>query len=137
MLYGLYGSVPDLVSIDLSNVILFLLLRRDLERRARVQRARALARLADRRRGALAARLAMVGFEAGRRCAGQLSSMIIAATPGSAYEFWRWTQGAAGLALAGDRAVRDHGAMFLLRTPLNALLNGRDSETIFAAPGSA
>ena len=41
MLYGLYGSVPDLISIDLLQRDPVLVVRRDLERRARIQRPRA------------------------------------------------------------------------------------------------
>ena len=75
------------------------------------------------------------GFEAGAEMRGQLSAMIIAAyTWLTAYEFWRGAQRAAGVALARDRAVRrPHGAMFLLRTPLNALLHGKDADTILAS----
>ena len=65
MLYGLYGSVPDLVSIDLSNVILFSSFGVTWNG-ARVFNGREPpAGLADRRRGALAARLAMVGLRGG------------------------------------------------------------------------
>ena len=65
MLYGLYGSVPDLISIDLSNVILFSSFGVTWNG-ARVFNGRArAARIADRRRRRLAARLAMAGLRGG------------------------------------------------------------------------
>ena len=66
MLYGLYGSVPDLISIDLPNVLLFSSFGVTWNG-ARVFNGRnALARLADRGRRAVAARLAMARPRCGR-----------------------------------------------------------------------
>ena len=107
MLYGLYGSVPDLISIDLSNVILFSSFGVTWNG-ARVFNGRA-ALPGSLIAGAVLWLLASQwpGFEAGSEVRGQLSSMIIAGyTWLAAYEFWRGRKRAAGLALARDRAVR-------------------------------
>src|ERR1044072_1254678 len=90
MLYGLYGSVPDLISIDLSNVILFSAVGVTWNG-ARVFNGRA-ARPGSLIAGAVVWLFASQwsGFETGAEARGQLSSMIIAAYIWlTAYEFWR------------------------------------------------
>src|SRR5215204_3765900 len=90
MLYGLYGSVPDLISIDLSNVILFSSFGVTWNG-ARVFNGRPALP------GSLIAGAVMwlvasqwPGFESAAEVRGQLSSMIIAGyTWLAAYEFWR------------------------------------------------
>jgi hypothetical protein len=72
MLYGLYGSVPDLISIDLANVILSPCPKSHGTVRAHSTAAYR-CRIADRGRRRLAARLPAAGRPRGRR--GQLSSM--------------------------------------------------------------
>ena len=69
---------------------------------------------------------------------GQLSSMIIAGyTWLAAYEFWRGRKEPLVSRWPAIVLFATHGAMFLLRTPLNALLHGRDSKPSSRAPGSA
>ncbi|MBV8838236.1 MAG: GGDEF domain-containing protein, partial [Alphaproteobacteria bacterium] len=90
MLYGLYGSVPDLVSIDLSNVMLFSSYGITWNGARVFNGRKALP-------GSLVAGAVLwlfaaqwPGFEIGVEMRGQLSSMIIAAyTWLTAFEFWR------------------------------------------------
>ena len=134
MLYGLYGSVPDLVSIDLSNVILFSSFGVTWNG-ARVFNGR------EPLPGSLIAGAVLwllasqwPGFEAGSEVRGQLSSMIIAGyTFLTAYEFWRGRKEPLVSRWPAIVLFVTHGTMFVLRTPLNALLHGRDSETIFSS----
>ena len=56
-LFGLYGSVSDLISIDLANAILFTSFARDLDGRAPVRSSQAAIRAVVRRRRAVARRL--------------------------------------------------------------------------------
>src|SRR3954466_3671006 len=69
MLYGLYGSVPDLISIDLANRDPVLVLRRDMERRTRFQWPALVAGFTDRGRRNLAARVQMAGLRSRVRSA--------------------------------------------------------------------
>jgi len=134
MLYGLYGSVPDLISIDLSNVMLFSSFGVTWNG-ARVFNGRK-PLPGSLTAGAVLWLLASQwpGFEVGAEMRGQLSSMIIATyTWLTAYEFWcgrseplvsRWP----AIALFAT-----HGAMFLLRTPINTLLHDRDADHFLAS----
>ena len=91
MLYGLYGSVPDLISIDLPNVILFSSFGVTWNG-ARVFNGRAaLPGSLIAGAGALAARLAMARVSRrARKSAASSPRLIIAAyTWLTAYEFWR------------------------------------------------
>ena len=57
VLFGMYGTVPDAISIDLANAVLFTAFARDLVRRAGVRRPQAGAVYHRRRRGAVDRRL--------------------------------------------------------------------------------
>jgi diguanylate cyclase (GGDEF)-like protein len=134
MLYGLYGSVPDLISIDLSNVILFSSFGVTWNG-ARVFNGRP-ALPGSLIAGAVVWLLAsqLPGFEAAAAMRGQLSSMIIAGyTWLAAYEFWRGRSEPLVSRWPAIVLFLTHGMMFLLRTPLNALLHGRDGDTILAS----
>src|SRR4051812_39368308 len=124
MLYGLYGSVPDLISIDLPNVILFSSFGVTWNG-ARIFNGR------DALPGSLVAGAAVwllasqwSGFGAGPELRGQLSALIIATyTWLTAYEFWRGRTEPLVSRWPAIALFFAHGAMFLLRTPLNALLH--------------
>jgi diguanylate cyclase (GGDEF)-like protein len=134
MLYGLYGSVPDLISIDLSNVILFTSFGVTWNG-ARVFNGRP-ALPGSLIAGAVVWLLAsqLPGFEAAAAMRGQLSSMIIAGyTWLAAYEFWRGRSEPLVSRWPAIVLFLTHGMMFLLRTPLNMLLHGRDGDTILAS----
>ena len=134
MLYGLYGSVPDLVSIDLSNVILYSSFGVTWNG-ARVFNGR------EALPGSLIAGAGIwllasqwPGFEAGAEVRGQLSAMIIAAyTWLTAYEFWRARNEPLVSRWPAIVLFVTHGAMFLLRTPINSMLHGKDSDTILSS----
>jgi diguanylate cyclase (GGDEF)-like protein len=123
MLFGLYGSVSDLISIDLANIILFT--------------AFALtwtgARLFDHRRprpalmfaGALlwlvASRIPALNDSFEVRML--LSSGIITAyTWATAYEFWRGRSEPLVSRWPAIFMLFAHGALYLLRTPIGAML---------------
>jgi diguanylate cyclase (GGDEF)-like protein len=134
MLYGLYGSVPDLIAIDLSNVILFSSFGVTWNG-ARVFNGRP-ALPGSLIAGAVVWLIASQwpGFEAAAAVRGQLSSMIIAFyTWLAAYEFWRGRNEPLVSRWPAIVLFLTHGMMFLLRTPLNALLHGRDGDTILAS----
>src|SRR5258708_48563 len=134
MLYGLYGSVPDLIAIDLSNVILFTSFGVTWNG-ARVFNGRASLP------GSLIAGAALwllasqwPSFEVGADVRGQLSSMIIAGyTWLTAYEFWRGRSEPLVSRWPAIVLFATHGAMFLLRTPINALLHDKDSDHILSS----
>lgn len=133
MLYGLYGSVPDLVSIDLPNVLLFTSFGVTWNG-ARVFNGR------NALPGSLIAGAALwllashwLSLDAGE-FRGQLSAMIIAAyTWLTAYEFWRGRHEPLVSRWPAIALFITHGAMFLLRTPLNALVHGQESDTVLAS----
>jgi diguanylate cyclase (GGDEF)-like protein len=123
MLFGLYGSVSDFISIDLANVILFT--------------AFALtwtgARLFDHRRplpvfmfgGAILWIVAsrVPGFNDSFEVRVLLSSGIIAAyTWATAYEFWRGRSEPLVSRWPAIFMLFAHGALYLLRTPIGAML---------------
>jgi diguanylate cyclase (GGDEF)-like protein len=134
MLYGLYGSVPELISIDLSNVILFSSFGVTWNG-ARVFNSR------KSLPGSLIAGAALwllasqwPGFDVGAEVRGQLSSMIIAAyTWLTAYEFWRGRNEPLVSRWPAITMFVTHGAMFILRTPLNALLHDKEADHILAS----
>ena len=133
MLYGLYGAVPDLISIDLSNVILFSAFGVTWNG-ARVFNGRA-ALPGSLITGAVLWLVASQwsGFEAGAEARGQLSAMIIAAYIWlTAYEFWRGRSEPLVSRWPAIVLFATHGAMFLLRTPLNELLHDKDSDQMLA-----
>jgi diguanylate cyclase (GGDEF)-like protein len=134
MLYGLYGSVPDLISIDLSNVILFSSFGVTWTG-ARVFNGRP-ALPGSLIAGAVVWLFASQwpGFEAGSEMRGSLSSLIIAAyTWLTAFEFWRGRSEPLVSRWPAIVLFLTHGMMFLLRTPLNALLHGRDGDNVLAS----
>ncbi len=134
MLYGLYGSVPDLISIDLPNVILFSSFGVTWNG-ARVFNGRAALP------GSLIAGAGLwllasqwPGFEPGSEVRGQLSAMIIAGyTWLTAYEFWRARNEPLVSRWPAIVLFVTHGAMFLLRTPLNALLHGKETDNLLSS----
>jgi len=133
ILYGLYGAVPDLISIDLSNVILFSAFGVTWNG-ARVFNGRA-ALPGSLITGAVLWLFASQwsGFEAGAEARGQLSAMIIAAYIWlTAYEFWRGRSEPLVSRWPAIVLFATHGAMFLLRTPLNELLHDKDSDQMLA-----
>jgi diguanylate cyclase (GGDEF)-like protein len=134
MLYGLYGSVPDLVSIDLANVILFSSFGVTWNG-ARVFNGReALPGSLIAGAGLWLLASQVPAFEAGSEFRGQLSSMIIAAyTWLAAYEFWRGRSEPLVSRWPAIVLFLTHGGMFLLRTPLNAMLHGSDSDSILSS----
>jgi diguanylate cyclase (GGDEF)-like protein len=70
------------------------------------------------------------GFEAGAEVRTQLSSIIIAGYVWlTAYEFWRGRKEPLVSRWPAILLFIVHGAMFLLRTPLNSLLHDRESDT--------
>src|SRR5438105_8688 len=103
ILYGLYGSVPDLVSIDLANVLLFSSFGVTWNGARVFNGHNALP-------GSLVAGAALwllasqwPGFEMGSEMRGQLSAMIIATYAWlTAYEFWR---GRSEQQVARDRPI--------------------------------
>lgn len=122
-LFGLYGSVTDLVSIDLANVLLF----------TAFAFIWAGARVFDDRKpqpallfgGAVlwlvASRIAVVNNSFEARVL--LSSGIIAAyTWGAAYEFWRGRSERLVSRWPAIFMLFAHGALYLLRTPIGAML---------------
>jgi diguanylate cyclase (GGDEF)-like protein len=133
MLYGLYGSVPDLISIDLSNVILFSSFGVTWNG-ARVFNGRPALP------GSLFAGAVLwlgasqwPGFEAGTEIRGQLSSMIIATYAWlTAYEFWRGRNEPLVSRWPAIVLFFTNGAMFLLRMPLNALFHEKEADHILA-----
>jgi diguanylate cyclase (GGDEF)-like protein len=134
MLYGLYGSVSDLISIDLSSVMLFSSFGVTWNGARIFNSRRALP-------GSLVAGAVLwllasqwPGFEVGTELRGQLSSMIIAAyTWLTAYEFWRGRNEPLVSRWPAIALFITHGAMFLLRTPINALLHAREADHLLAS----
>lgn len=134
MLYGLYGSVPDLISIDLPNVILFSSFGVTWNG-ARVFNGRAaLPGSLIAGAGVWLAVSQWPGFEPGSEVRGQLSAMIIAGYIWlTAYEFWRARNEPLVSRWPAIVLFVANGAMFLLRTPLNALLHGKETDNILSS----
>src|SRR6185295_17532550 len=134
MLYGLYGSVPDLLSIDLPNVLLFSSFGVTWNG-ARVFNGREAlpgSLIAGAGMWLLASQLP--AFDVGSEFRGQLSAMIIAGyTWLTAYEFWRGRSEPLVSRWPAIVLFITNGAMFLLRTPLNALLHNKESDNILSS----
>src|SRR6188474_512004 len=134
MLYGLYGSVPDLISIDLPNVILFSSFGVTWNG-ARVFNGR------EALPGSLIAGAGIwllasqwPGFEIGAEMRGQLSALIIATyTWLTAYEFSRARHEPLVSRWPAIALFFTQGAMFLLRTPLNALLRDKEADSMLSS----
>ncbi len=134
MLYGLYGSVPDLLSIDLPNVLLFSSFGVTWNG-ARVFNGRA-ALPGSLMAGAAVWLLASQwpGFDVGSELRGQLSALIVAGyTWLTAYEFWRARSEPLVSRWPAIALFFTHGMVFLLRTPLNALVHGRESDSLLSS----
>ncbi len=128
MLFGMHGSVPDSLSIDLANAVLFALLRADLVRRAGVRPAHAGAGVRAGRRRGLAAGLPPAGASSdiGRTAhAGRLGDRDRPTLWLAAYEFWRGRDEALVSRWPAIFMLFAHGALFLLRTPLGAAVARR------------
>jgi len=134
MLYGLYGSVPDLISIDLANVLLFSSFGVTWNG-ARVFNGR------EALPGSLMAGAALwlvvshwPGTEGSTDFRGQISAMIIATYAwATAYEFWRGRNEPLVSRWPAISLFFTHGALFLLRTPLTALLRGKDADAVLSS----
>src|SRR5688500_6658719 len=134
LLYGLYGSVPDLISIDLPNVILFSSFGVTWNG-ARVFNGReALPGSLIAGAGSWLLASQWPGFETGAEMRGQLSALIIATyTWLTAYEFWRARHEPLVSRWSAIALFFIQGAMFLLRTPLNALLRDKEADSILSS----
>jgi len=134
MLYGFYGAVPDLISIDLANVLLFSSFGVTWNG-ARVFNGR------EALPGSLIAGAGIwllasqwPGFEIGSEVRGQLSAMIIAGyTWLTAYEFWRGRNEPLVSRWPAIALFFTHGLMFLLRTPINALLHDKETDSLLSS----
>ena len=134
LLYGLYGSVPDLISIDLPNVLLFSSFGVTWNG-ARVFNGREPlpgSLIAGAGLWLLAAQWS--GFGSGPELQGQLSALIIATyTWLTAHEFWRARNEPLVSRWPAIALFSAYGAIFLLRTPINALVHDRASETMLGS----
>jgi diguanylate cyclase (GGDEF)-like protein len=134
MLYGLYGSVSDLISIDLANVLLFSSFGVTWNGARVFNGHKALP-------GSLIAGAALwllasqwPGFEMGSEMRGQLSAMIIATYAWlTAYEFWRGRNEPLVSRWPAISMFFTHGSLFLLRTPLTALVRGKEADSVLSS----
>ena len=134
MLYGLYGSVSDLISIDLANVLLFSSFGVTWNGARVFNGHRALP-------GSLIAGAALwllasqwPGFEMGSEMRGQLSAMIIATYAWlTAYEFWRGRNEPLVSRWPAISLFFTHGSLFLLHTPLTALVRGKEADSVLSS----
>jgi len=133
-LYGFYGSVPDLISIDLANVLLFSAFGVTWNGARVFNGNKALP-------GSLIAGAALwllasqwPGFEMSTEMRGQLSAMIIATYAWlTAYEFWRGRSEPLVSRWPAISLFFTHGALFLLRTPLTALVRGKEADSVLSS----
>ena len=133
-LYGFYGSVPDLISIDLANVLLFSAFGVTWNGARVFNGHKALP-------GSLIAGAALwllasqwPGFEMSTEMRGQLSAMIIATYAWlTAYEFWRGRSEPLVSRWPAISLFFTHGALFLLRTPLTALVRGKEADSVLSS----
>src|SRR3954467_6597893 len=134
LLYGMYGSLPGLLSIDLPTVLLFLSFGVTWNG-ARVFNGR------EPLPGSLIAGAGIwllvaqwSGFGGGAELRGHLSALIVAAyTWLTAHEFWRARNEPLVSRWPAISLFFSYGAMFLFRTPINALVHDRESETFLAS----
>ena len=134
MFYGLYGSVPDLISIDLSNVLLFSSFGVTWNGARVFNGRKALPGSLIAGAGIWLLAAQWSGFEIGSEIRGQLSAIIIASYSWlTAYEFWRARREPLVSRWPAIALFFTHGAMFLLRTPINALFHGKDSDNLLAS----
>ena len=122
-LFGLYGLVSNLISIDLANAILFTTFAVDL------QLERACSTIAGRasshfgQRGSLAPGLAHTGFANSFDVRVFLGSGIITAYIwATAFEFWRGRSEPLISRWPAIFLLFAHGSLYLLRTPIGATL---------------
>jgi diguanylate cyclase (GGDEF)-like protein len=132
VLFGMYGSVPDLISIDLANAVLFTAFAATWTG-ARVFDGRAPSLLGMFGGAALWLLVCRLPFIADSMDARVLisSGIITAYTWMAAYEFW---QGRAEPLVSRWPAIFmlfAHGALFLLRTPLNAMMPWLPNSQVF------
>lgn len=133
-LYGLYGSVPDLISIDLAGALLFTSYGVTWTG-ARVFDGR------DPLPGSLAAGASLwilacqlPGFNEATDLRNLLSAGIIAGFSWAAsYEFWRGRSESLVSRWPAIVLLFAHGALFLLRTPLTTFLPQRASDKALAS----
>jgi diguanylate cyclase (GGDEF)-like protein len=134
MLFGLYGSVPDLVSIDLANALLFTAFAVTWTG-ARVFDGRPIEPIylvTGAVLWLLVCRLPVVIESVGIRVL--ISSGIITAyTWLTAYEFWRGRDEALVSRWPAIFMFFAHGALFLLRTPAATLLPWRPLNTLYGS----
>jgi len=133
-LFGLYGTVPDFISIDLANAVLL----------AAFAITWMGARAFDGRRVRLDALFAGAGlwivishlmpysqaFDAGVLAS---SGIIAAYTWLTAYEFWRGRSEPLVSRWPAIFMLFAHGALYLLRTPVSAFLSGQASADLFGS----
>src|SRR5215218_1409866 len=134
MLYGLYGSVPDLISIDLANVILFSSFGVTWNGARVFNGLPSLPGSLIAGAGIWLLASKWPGFEVGSEVRGQLSAMIIAGyTWLTAYEFWRGRSEPLVSRWPAIALFFTHGLMFLLRTPINALLHDKETDSLLSS----
>src|SRR5215213_1504256 len=134
MLYGLYGSVPDLISIDLANVILFSSFGVTWNGARVFNGLPSLPGSLIAGAGIWLLASKWPGFEVGSEVRGQLSAMIIAGyTWPTAYEFWRGRSEPLVSRWPAIALFFTHGLMFLLRTPINALLHDKETDSLLSS----
>src|SRR3954466_3770005 len=134
MLYGLYGSVPDLISIDLANVILFSSFGVTWNGARVFNGLPSLPGSLIAGAGIWLLASKWPGFEVGSEVRGQLSAMIIAGyTWLTAYEFWRGRSEPLVSRWPAIALFFTHGTMFLLRPPINALLHDKETDSLLSS----
>jgi|RhiMetdeSRZDD1v2_1073273.scaffolds.fasta_scaffold325393_2 diguanylate cyclase (GGDEF)-like protein len=132
VLYGMYGNVPDLISIDVANALLLTTFAITWTG-ARVfdgEKPRPLGLVGGATLWLLVCRLPMFAEWADGRVL--LSSCIIAAyTWLTAYEFWRGRSEALVSRWPAIFMLFAHGSLYLLRTPLAAILPWSPADSVF------
>lgn len=123
VLYGLYGSVPDLISIDLANALLFTSYALTWNGARVFDRCRPLpgALFAGATLWALAS--LVPGFSKAPDLQALLSSLVIASLIWlTAYEFWKGREEPLVSRWPAVMILFLYGIVFLVRTPISALL---------------
>ena len=131
VLFGMYGSVSDAISIDFANALLFTAFAVTWSG-ARVFDGRRRADVSGRRRGAVAL-VSRAPFFAGSIDAKVLlsSGIITAYTWATAYEFWRGRSEPLVSRWPAIFMLFAHGSLFLLRTPLSQVLPWSPNSQVF------